>query len=155
MLLVVHAATGALIAQHVPNAAWAFVLAFIAHFIMDFIPHGDHEVVAKFKKNKQTMAMYFYLISDWISTLIFVLAFLATDAATANPAILWGILGGVIPDVLVLFFYLSNGNILHNFTYRHHQIHNFFPERKNTTVSFRSAMIVQALFMIYFLQIAF
>ncbi|GEM_PF-3732031 len=42
MFIVTHAAIGALIGEELPNHPMlAFVLAFLAHFLTDLIPHGD------------------------------------------------------------------------------------------------------------------
>lgn len=152
MLLVVHAATGAIIGQHSTTAFMAFVLSFIAHFIMDFIPHGDHELMKQYQENKQTASIYFHILSDWLSTLFFVIAFMAAaPEGQLGNLMMWGIFGGVLPDLFCGLYYVSKGHLMHNFTYLHHKIHNYLPERKHTDVSFKSAVLVQ-LFLLFFVM---
>ena len=71
MLMVIHAASSAWIGELSNSALMAFFVCFILHFILDFIPHGDHNIVANYKEQKKMRRIYIFLIADLIATLLF------------------------------------------------------------------------------------
>ena len=103
MFIAGHAAAGALIGQQVgENALLIFILAFISHLILDLIPHGDrhHVVDYYFGQKKKLKQIYNSIIVDTIATIILV-ALLMSYTTLNRVGIAWGIIGGVIPDLLV------------------------------------------------------
>jgi len=45
MFLTTHTVVGVLISQHTPTPLIAFSLGFLSHFLLDFIPHGDEQLL--------------------------------------------------------------------------------------------------------------
>lgn len=102
MIGTVHFTAGAVIGSKLGNPFLAFLFGFFIHFLLDAIPHKDYG------KNHWTKFEYLFLFSDFF--LLFVLIFFVfkPEVHYLNP-FLWGGLGGIIPDVLVV---LSKNNFV-------------------------------------------
>ena len=153
MLLVVHASIGALIGKKIQNNFLAFAISFVAHFIMDFLPHGDHEIVNNFKAKKQTAKLYVYLLSDAISTILLIIAILSSDNFTNTKGLFYGIIGGILPDIIVFIFHLSKGHIFNKFAKIHDSIHTFLDNKK--PISFILGLIIQISFFVILIKYLF
>jgi len=103
MLLTIHATAGAIIGQQVGNPFLSFLLAFFSHFILDIIPHGDQGWIDEYKSNqKEKVKKIITIVTLDILVLFFLLVskyYFNAFAPTLNIAA--GILGGVMPDLLV------------------------------------------------------
>lgn len=104
MYLTVHAAAGALVASVIHNPAIAFAAGFGSHFILDFIPHGDEQVAVWIAAGKRRA--YYLAAADTILTTVFAItiAFTDTTDASSRSAMLYGILGGILPDFFLMVF---------------------------------------------------
>lgn len=140
MLISVHGAIGALIGENVNSSIWAFVFAFISHFILDLVPHGDQHQVEYYKSEKKLNKIINLLIVDFLITLIFFIFYFnnARTFGPLKPAILWGIVGGILPDLIVA---------LHNLNRRFFFRLNYFHLRIHQTIKFNIpfpvALIIQ------------
>lgn len=111
MLMVTHGAVGALIGEHTSNVFLAFLLGFISHFLLDIIPHGDrHDVQAyrtdlNFKKKTFLIIVFDAIVG--ICFLIFYFTLACIHQSSRLPTVIAGIIGSVIPDLLVAFHYLN------------------------------------------------
>ena len=101
MLLSVHATVGAIIGENVNTPLLAFVLAFISHFILDIIPHGDEALVKAYREDFKNKAMMGMIIFDFVSTIILLVLLFGFQKINFNPVVVWGIVGGIAPDVMV------------------------------------------------------
>lgn len=106
MFLTTHAAAGLLISQSVQNPLAVFSLSFAAHFVMDFIPHGDEELY----HDEEWMHQRRYRRALVVNAIDVIGLTLMIVWATYHPAdidgrnMLLGILGGVLPDFLSFLF---------------------------------------------------
>jgi hypothetical protein len=109
MLLTVHAAAGALIGQQIGNPFFAFVLAFASHFILDMIPHGDQDWIDEYKGNqKEKVRKIIILVAlDVLALFILLVSKYFFDSFTPTLNIVAGIMGSVLPDLLVGIHELS------------------------------------------------
>lgn len=103
MMLAVHATAGLLIGNQLNNPFLAFILAFVSHFFLDMIPHGDSDLFdecknEKLKKIKKITGVISFdllvLTSVFTSTYLYNL-FSPTFSIAAAVA------GSVLPDILV------------------------------------------------------
>lgn len=126
MYLVGHAAAGALIGQQLGGSPLLiFTVGMISHFLLDLIPHGDkHHVVDYYHGKKQKLSeIYYHLLVDAIITIIMIVV-LMTFTTLDRVSMAWGIIGGMIPDLLVGMNELFNSTKLKAFTKFHFIVHN-------------------------------
>lgn len=87
-----HLVTGAAIGVVTGSPVKAFLFGLLSHLLLDAIPHHDHRKV-------RNCAL------DIVGgTLLFALAFFFWKP---DPAMLWGAIGGVIPDIEVPLYYFG------------------------------------------------
>jgi len=130
MLLSVHATVGAVIGQNVNTPLLAFVLAFISHFILDIIPHGDRALIQAYRNNFKNKGMKYLIIFDLISTAILIFLLFFFQKLTLSQTVIWGIIGGILPDFMVA---------IHEITKKHfsrtHKLHYWAHNKLNTKIS--------------------
>lgn len=131
MFITTHALVGALIGEQFPNApAWAFVLAVASHFITDIIPHGDSKLYKGYVSGSKMRRAIAYVTVDTLVALLGVLAMFNTKFIDHRAAISMGILGGVLPDMLVAICELLRVKQLRWFYKLHFFFHNLIISRK-------------------------
>lgn len=133
MFIAAHAAAGALIGQTIQEGpALIFFLSFTSHFLLDLIPHGDHHHVVDyyFGKKEKLRAIYNTLVVDSIATVILVVIFMMYTHLN-KVAIAWGIIGSVLPDLLVGLNELVTSSKTKWFTNLHFRFHNALVHRIN------------------------
>jgi hypothetical protein len=125
MLLSIHAAAGALIGQQTNNPLLAFVLAFVSHFVLDAIPHGDQDWIEDYKGNDQSRAkrIIFLVTLDGFILLTLLISQFFYKSLTPTLSIASGILGGILPDFLVGCHELSD-KLFKNFYQLHFKMHD-------------------------------
>ena len=104
MYMVVHAAVGAVAGQAVNHMSAAFLLGVISHFFLDMIPHGDENLYQGYVQGKRLKRGYFHVGLDVWATVVFCLvisAYVSQGLIKSPEFIIWGIIGGLLPDVLV------------------------------------------------------
>lgn len=105
MFLTVHGTAGALVGALAPDPVSAFALGVLSHAVLDIIPHGDEALGPQCTgptctHREEVRFMLRLAIIDAI-LMTGVLAFTFTPwRTTPTLPILFGFLGGVIPDVL-------------------------------------------------------
>lgn len=150
MLVTFHAAAGAVIGEHLNHAYWAFIFAFISHFILDFIPHGDREHIKHFALGERLKFILGVRIIDAIATLVLAIIIFKTSFFVHPVSVAWGILGAVVPDFLVGIFELTRTRYLKRFYYIHHLIHNAWEKFE---IQFWKANVWQAILILGILKI--
>ncbi len=153
MLMVVHASAGALIGEISQTALSAFSISFVLHFIMDLVPHGDHEIVARYRENKQVKKILSFLITDTLATLCLVVALFVSPIPFNEQLVFWGIAGALLPDIIVALYQVFEFRLLKKFNHFHYFIHDFFPEKKNKKLKFLPGLLLQILVIIFCLKI--
>lgn len=148
MFLTTHAAIGAIGAQYAPNPLWGFVIGFVSHFIIDMIPHGDAHLYEGYKSRAKVRKAIAYVSMDAVAGIILV-SWLFTSVPINNPTIvLFGVLGGVLPDLLVGLYEIVRHKWLKSFCNFHFFFHNFFVHRKRD-VRLRHGIIMQIAFLAF------
>lgn len=102
MFLTTHAVVGIFISQQTNNPLLAFILAFISHFILDIIPHGDEELgdLARLGKKR----IYLWSLGDFF-VLVIMIGFLYTTTDLPRIAVTSaGVIGSILPDLISHFF---------------------------------------------------
>lgn len=127
MLLSVHATVGAVIGEQVDSALLAFVLAFISHFLLDIIPHGDEAVIKEYRNGFKNKGMKYLIVFDIVSTIILLPVLFISQNISFNLIVIWGIIGGILPDILVAIHEVS-----HKYFKRTHKFHYWAHDRIST-----------------------
>jgi hypothetical protein len=101
MLLITHAITGAALASIQKSIPAGFVIGLISHYLLDMIPHYDHNVEPLQSKDKAGIRKTLALIAlDGLASVI-VPFLLFAPADTAQLFILSAaIIGSILPDFL-------------------------------------------------------
>jgi hypothetical protein len=104
MFLAVHASVGALAGNAVGNPVAAFALGFLSHFFIDMIPHGDARMYEGYKSGERRMRAVLYVAADTVATIGLIVAFFLAQDFFSPVNVALGIVGGLLPDVIVGFY---------------------------------------------------
>ena len=154
MFIAAHAASGALIAHQVDNYWLVFFLAFISHFVLDIIPHGDYHHVHDYFNGGKKLVKNLYnviLVDSIVSVMLATL--LLTYTSTDRTLIAIGIIGAILPDLLVGIHESWTQAGLRWFNKMHFKVHNSLA--KNFPVRPIIGAIGQAFFIIAMLAIIY
>lgn len=103
MYLTVHAASGLFIGSQVGNPWFAFVLGFVAHFLLDIIPHDPIELENWYKANlgkKEYKRFFFAGLIDVVLLGIIMGALWRCGKNIFEPSIIAGMIGTLLPDFM-------------------------------------------------------
>ncbi len=143
MLLSIHATAGALIGQQINNPILAFILAFVSHFILDVIPHGDHDWIEEYKGGQKAKARK--IVSIVVIDVLVLLALLISKfyfkSFTPNLPIVAGVAGGLLPDFLVGCHELSD-KLFKRFYRLHFVVHDLLKFKPSTASGLFMQVIV-------------
>ena len=149
MTITTHATIGAVIGQATGNPVLAFVIGFLSHFLIDIIPHGDTGLADNFriykKQRKQAVA---YSIVDGIIAIFFVLLLANVKDIGQMSLFSWGIVGAVLPDLLVGLYLITKTKYLRSFNRLHFYFHNLYVYRRGD-VPLRYAIVAQIVLIAY------
>ena len=100
MFLVGHAAVGAILASAsgTDNAAIAFGIGWLSHYLADFVPHGDEEVGEWTKKGNEVKRLIAIVSIDGAILLACSAAYIASHGFSWTIAS--AIVGSAVPDVI-------------------------------------------------------
>ncbi len=144
MLLSVHATVGAIIGEQVNTPLLAFILGFISHFILDIIPHGDEELIKAYRNDFKNRGMLYLIIFDLISTAVLLFLLFFFQQISFSYTVIWGIIGGVIPDFMVAIHEIS-----HKHFCRTHKVHYWTHDKLcltlNWTMPLKLGLLLQIL----------
>jgi hypothetical protein len=104
MFLAVHAAVGAIAGNAVQDPTAAFALGVVSHFFTDMIPHGDEGMYEGYKNGTAAKRAYLYVGADAIATVLLITFFFVREDFFNPLAVAMGIVGGLLPDLLVGLF---------------------------------------------------
>lgn len=125
MFITTHAAVGALVGAAFPSSRpLAFAAGFLSHFLLDMIPHGDEHMLEGFKSGSKVRRALAYVTIDSIVAVYTIMAILSAAPGTLHGAMKWGIIGGVLPDLLVGIYEATKWRILRGYTAFHHRNHH-------------------------------
>lgn len=149
MTITTHATIGAVIGQATGSPEVAFSLGMASHFLVDMIPHGDTGLSDNFRihKRRRKHAMA-YAIIDGIVAVFFVLLLANVRDLSATPAFTWGIVGSVLPDLLIGVYEITKTPWLRWFNKMHFWFHNYFVKRRGD-VPLYYAILAQVVLIAY------
>lgn len=104
MFLTTHAAAGILISQLSPSSTEVFAYAFLSHFVLDFIPHGDDDLYRDHEWKIQRRYRRVVMINAADLGALTGLALWAAARGSDGGLIAIGILGSILPDFLSYLF---------------------------------------------------
>lgn len=152
MFLTTHALIGALIGIKLSGHAFlAFIFGFISHFIIDAIPHGDEKlfVLNKTRDRVGSKGKLYSIIGFDCFLTILLLIFATYYRHPETPvAIIFGVLGSTVPDLLWGMHEQWGFKILH----KYHDFHLFFHKIIKRDISFKKGVIIQIAVLIVFLK---
>lgn len=120
MYATTHVLASVVISQHVPNLWWAFFVALISHYILDFIPHGDRPVERWVRRGPHLARSLTVLITDMaLLTVVFATIYKQTQLPSVAMLIA-AVVGGMLPDVLWIIYDLYKRHL------KRHRIFNIF-----------------------------
>ncbi len=146
MFVTTHAALGALIGQQLPNSPFAaFVLGMASHFLSDIIPHGDTHLYKNYIAGYKRGNSIAYVVIDGIVSVFFTLFLFNLGLGDAKLSVSLGIVGGMLPDLLVGVYEVFRIPGLKWFHRFHFFFHNMVSEQHDMT--FASGFAMQVLFL--------
>lgn len=150
MLISVHTAIGVIVAKNVQlSAAWVFVLAFVSHFVLDFIPHGDGNLIHWFSRHINRDLILSLSIMDAFIAIIYLLYVFSYTVIPKSAHIFWAVLGSILPDFLNIYYQIFKPKILEPFSRFHGYIHNFVPSK----MTVKQGLLLQLVFIICLIYI--
>ena len=166
MFLTGHALAGVFISQKVGHPAWAFLIGFLFHFVLDIIPHGDEYISEWINlRNKIKRTLMVILIDVVVLSLFTVFLFFKVDLPQLS-ILLAGVIGSILPDVFANVIgppgsYLLSGhhslkqltqktNPIKAFLIRHNIFHEIFHNPFRKRMSTRLGIAFQLLLSIFF-----
>ncbi len=148
MYLVVHGVAGMVIGGQITNPLLSFVSSFVAHFLLDIIPHDNLELEEWMSKGREKEKFMLVGLID-ILILVIIIALLNKNHLTVNkPAVITGMIGGLLPDLIWVFGILikTKNRLAVWFKEKHTQIHRLL-YKKSYIPNYLSSSI-QILFLI-------
>ena len=147
MFITTHAALGALIAEQMPNHPYlAFGFAIASHFLSDIIPHGDSNLYKGYVSGSKVRRALAYVTIDGVVSILFVLFLFNSQQFQNRFTMTMGILGGVLPDLLVAVYEVTKVRGLRWFHRVHFYFHNLVSHRIGD-LSFPSGFAMQMVFL--------
>lgn len=147
MFITTHSALGALVAELVPNhPVLAFVLGVGSHFLSDIIPHGDTHLYKGFVSGSKVKRAIAYVTIDGVVAIFFILFLFNTRLFENRLSISMGIVGGVLPDLIVGVYEVTRFKSLRWFHRVHFYFHNMLSSRHGD-LTFASGFAMQMVFL--------
>ena len=147
MFITTHAVLGALIGEELAsNPALAFFLGLVSHFLVDIIPHGDTYLYKGYVSGTKVRRALAYVTIDGIATVLFVLFLFNTQTFESRAAVSAGIIGSILPDLIVGLYEVTRSNKLRWFQRLHFFFHNIVVSRKRD-IAFASGFAMQMVFL--------
>jgi len=153
MFITIHAATGALVGSQISNPILSFIINFILHFVMDIIPHGDKELGKrffgllnkKFSEEEKIKSLAAYGLLDYITLVFFLLFMFKNFNFAKDDGVIWGIIGSVVPDLLVASYVLTKSSKLKWFFDFHNWNHHLLLNKMKNDISLKLGVALQIL----------
>ena len=155
MFITVHAAASAIIGEEITYPPLAFIVAFLFHFVLDIIPHGDQQLgkkffglnLSKFKEKGYVKSLALYGSLDACFLAFFLIFLFKNFQFTNQDSVVWAIIGGILPDILVALHKLTSSRVLGWFNTLHLKIHHLAIDRLGGDIPLQYGLIVQAVMM--------
>jgi len=146
MFITTHAAIGAFIGEQLPTHPYiAFAFGAISHFLVDIIPHGDTQLYKDYTAGKKVRSSIAYTVIDAVLAIFLILFFLNTVTSDAKFSVTMGIVGSILPDLIVGVYEVSRVTWLKWFHRLHFFFHNMISDTRD--ISFASGLGMQLVFL--------
>lgn len=157
MFLTVHTAAAVAISQQVASPWLVFLLALLSHLILDFIPHGDEDLLDQTSSLKpQLKRIIKVILIDLTITIIFSVWYFNSTAWQGWRLFIAAILGAFLPDlmtgtkVLLKEYFNKSFYFIEKFQAVHQGVHHCIRNNFNFTMPFLIGMALQiSLFIIF------
>ncbi|OGY53720.1 MAG: hypothetical protein A3A24_00940 [Candidatus Buchananbacteria bacterium RIFCSPLOWO2_01_FULL_46_12] len=150
MYLTTHAAAGALIGTLIIQSPLAFLVGILSHFFLDIIPHYDGDLPLKSHNVFSLSQRHFnkiiaiILVESLLGAIVFY-SLTTNSRLGLTSAMLWGITGSILPDILqVLLLVLPKNKVLIAFD----GLHNFYHYRAKRPVPIVLGLLTQLIALI-------
>jgi len=168
MFLAVHAAGGILISQYVKQPIWLFIFGFLAHYLIDIIPHGDEGIDRWIKKKPSRLFLVEAI--DISIIIIYIYLFLRFNPSADTLLIVVGVFGALLPDLLAelyyqitarsapfyrIFFFIRKSNLILAPLYQHRGLHHRIHKIFNMEISTYSGLLLQLITLTAFALVSF
>lgn len=131
MFITTHALIGALIGEQFANTPFlAFGLGLVSHFVADIIPHGDSGLYKDYTSGVKMKRAIAYVTLDGLVAILLVLSLFNTGLNAQRVGITAGILGSVLPDLLVAVYQLFRLKVLEPVSRFHFFFHTRITDKK-------------------------
>ncbi len=143
---------GVLIGQNVPTPGLAFALGVASHFMLDLIPHGDSQLYKNYKAGQSVTKSVVYATIDSVFAVILLIYLLENASYPSRATMAAGVVGAVIPDLLVAIGEGIRIKPLFWFQKIHIRIHDAIATRAGN-ITLRSGIIMQIFFLFAMLAV--
>ncbi|MBI2411373.1 MAG: hypothetical protein HYV32_05785 [Candidatus Kerfeldbacteria bacterium] len=164
MTLTTHAATGMIITQWTNNPILGFFAALMSHYLLDAIPHADEWIYWRHVHNSRDTIALIVAACDVFVLSILLIAVLNTHSGAESSRITAGVIGGILPDILITLHTKSRRKFrnayhgimqklqhaYHFFLQKHYTFHMTFHNVMHAPIRFRTALFYQSLYIIWF-----
>ncbi len=149
MFITTHAMIGALIGERFASTPFlAFGLGLVLHFVADIIPHGDSALYKGYVSGSKVKRAIAYVTLDGLAAMVLVIGLFNTDLNEHRLAISLGILGSVLPDILVALYQVFHLETLSTFNKLHLFFHNLVTSKKGD-IPLSLGIVMQMLVLIF------
>jgi hypothetical protein len=117
---------GAVIASYIKDPILAVILAFLSHYLLDFIPHIEYSIKNITEKNwRNSLPDFLRVFLDFSFGILLILFF-----STKTPIIFIAVFFAMLPDGISLLSLATKNKILENYNYLHQKRIHFFKYKK-------------------------
>jgi len=148
MIIISHLLFGAAIGSAIKNPILAIILAFLGHYLLDFLPHIEYSI-ANIKKRqwKQSTSEFLSIVIDFCLGLIFVIMFSSNSLIIYICAIL-----AITPDILSILEALLPLKVLKQHGLMHRGKIHYFRNKKISNFWRISSQVLIVILSIYILK---
>lgn len=152
MTITTHTAVGAIIGYSVGNPLLGFMIGMMSHFLLDMIPHGDSKISDKLRIHKKKKGPIAYGTIDSILAIFLILTLVGNPNYDHGTAFTAGIVGSILPDLLVGLFEITKSRYLKWFYKLHFFFHDYFVAN-HKDIKLHYSIMTQAAFVVIFLNL--
>jgi len=147
MYLIVHTPASLIIGSQINQPVLAFSLSFLAHLVLDIIPH-DPKLINDWQNKNPISRTAVIATIDIILIIFFCYILYSCHKLNFSISVLFAIIGGIIPDALWVFDNLTHGKIsvIQKYHKLHHRLHTVI--YKEMFISLKYAILTQILIFI-------
>lgn len=155
MFITIHGAAGVLIGKKINNVLLAFLLGILSHFLLDLPPHGDQDLGKKFfgfpikslRNQNHFKIMALYAALDALILSIFLIFMFKNYEFARTDSVVWAIIGGILPDILVITYKITEFKPLKWFFELHRKNHHLILNRFKRDIPMHYGIFLQLFFL--------